>query len=42
MDVRCVLNVALVEHLDDGIGRVLVVLDETGLNLRHAGGVHVG
>jgi arylsulfatase A-like enzyme len=31
MDHKRALNVAFVEHLDDGIGRVLAALDETGL-----------
>jgi arylsulfatase A-like enzyme len=31
MDPKRALNVALVEHLDDGIGRVLATLQETGL-----------
>jgi arylsulfatase A-like enzyme len=31
MDAKRALNVALVEHLDDGIGRVLAALKETGL-----------
>jgi arylsulfatase A-like enzyme len=32
MDAKRALNVALVEHLDDGIGRVLAALQETGLD----------
>jgi arylsulfatase A-like enzyme len=32
MDAKRALNVAFVEHLDDGIGRVLAALDETGLS----------
>lgn len=32
MDAKRAQNVAFVEHLDDGIGRVLRVLDETGLS----------
>jgi len=31
MDEKRARNVALVEHLDDGVGRVLTVLDEAGL-----------
>lgn len=31
MDPKRALNVAFVEHLDDGIGRVLAALDEAGL-----------
>jgi arylsulfatase A-like enzyme len=32
MDEKRALNVALVEHLDDGIGRVLAALESTGLD----------
>lgn len=32
MDEKRAKNVALVEHLDDGIGRVLAALAETGLD----------
>ena len=32
MDPKRALNVALVEHVDDGIGRVLTTLKETGLD----------
>src|SRR5688572_5380372 len=32
MEAKRALNVALVEHLDDGIGRVLATLKETGLD----------
>jgi hypothetical protein len=34
------LNVAFVEHLDDGIGRVLATLQETGSGPQHAGRLH--